>query len=251
MKRYFSRPSLHRRLALILVVQTVAVLLLTALALFLVLRSFLKESEERRLETLVERVSVHVPDEKHEALALKSDFPSDVHVRLLQQGEVVAATPDFPNVPLDAPTGYSIVGLHQVLSREVRIRAGAKEPTELDLPAEFRSRNVMVEAVAAGLRKTQAYYANTLKVQVVENYGQVVVNHASTGKAVPGAYVKVYARRKNGEVKFFKDGYTDLLGRFDYASLNTNEMEDTERLALLVLSPEFGAVVREASPPKQ
>jgi len=119
-KRYFSRPSLHRRLALILVVQTVAVLLLTALALFLVLRSFLKESEERRLETLVERVSVHVPDEKHEALALKSDFPSDVHVRLLQQGEVVAATPDFPNVPLDAPTGYSIVGLHQVLSREVR-----------------------------------------------------------------------------------------------------------------------------------
>ena len=26
---------------------------------------------------------------------------------------------------------------------------------------------------------------------------------------------------KNGTVRFFKDGYTDLRGRFDYASLNS------------------------------
>ena len=140
--------------------------------------------------------------------------------------------------------------IRPVLSRTVEIPAG-KDGVSIDLPAEFRTRNVMVEALGAGLRKTQGYYANTLKVQVVEAYGQLVVAHAETRKPVAGAYVKVYARMRNGEVKFLKDGYTDLRGRFDYASLNTNEVDNAARLAMLVLSDEFGAVVREADPPKR
>ncbi len=52
-------------------------------------------------------------------------------------------------------------------------------------------------------------------------------------------------------MKFLKDGYTDLCGRFDYASLNTNELENAHRLAVLILGPELGAVVREAAPLKR
>ena len=126
-----------------------------------------------------------------------------------------------------------------------------KEGVTVELPAEFKAKNVMVEALAAGVRKTQAYYANTLKVQLIESYGQLTVTHAETGKSVPGAYVKVYGKMTDGKVKFLKDGYTDLRGRFDYASLNTNEMESAERLSVLVLSDTFGAVVRETQPPKR
>ncbi len=140
--------------------------------------------------------------------------------------------------------------IQPVLSRTVDIPAG-KDLLTIDLPTEFKTRNVMVEALGAGLRKTQGYYANTLKVQVVEAYGQLIVTHAETQKPVPGTYVKVYAKMKDGQVQFLKDGYTDLRGRFDYASLNTNEVDGASRLALLVLSDEFGAVVREANPPKR
>jgi hypothetical protein len=140
--------------------------------------------------------------------------------------------------------------IRPVLSLAVNVLAGKNE-TVVDLPAEFKAKNVMVEALAAGVRKTQAYYANTLKVQMIETYGQLAVTHAETGKPVPGAYVKVYAKMGDGTVKFFKDGYTDLRGRFDYASLNTNELENAARLAVLVLSDTFGAVVREAPPPKR
>jgi len=52
-------------------------------------------------------------------------------------------------------------------------------------------------------------------------------------------------------VKFYKDGYTDHRGRFDYASLNTDEIETVERFALLILSEAHGTVVREAAPPKR
>ncbi|HNX33654.1 MAG TPA: hypothetical protein PKM57_03440 [Kiritimatiellia bacterium] len=140
--------------------------------------------------------------------------------------------------------------IRPVLSLPLAVPAGQGGVT-LDLPPEFKTKNVMVEALGGGVRRTQAYYANTLKVQMVESYGQLVVTQAENGTPVPGTYVKVYARMAGGEVRFLKDGYTDLRGRFDYVSLNTNELEAAERLAVLVLSDAFGAVVREAPPPKR
>jgi hypothetical protein len=64
-------------------------------------------------------------------------------------------------------------------------------------------------------------------------------------------YVKVYAQMQDGTVKFHKDGYTDLRGRFDDTSLSTNELDFVKKFSLLVLSDEHGAVVREASPPQR
>ena len=120
-----------------------------------------------------------------------------------------------------------------------------------DLPKEFHSSNVLVEIVARGITKSQACYSHSLALQVIENYGQVKVTHAGTGKPLSKVYVKVFAKMKNGEVQFYKDGYTDLRGRFDYTSLNTNELDFVEKFSLLVMSEEHGAVVREAAPPKR
>jgi len=111
--------------------------------------------------------------------------------------------------------------------------------------------------VAAGTSKASAYFANSMAVQVINNYGQVKITNAKSGKPLPKVYVKIYARMKNGQVRFYKDGYTDLRGRFDYTSLNTNELEQVARFAILILSEDadstkgLGAVVREAAPPKR
>jgi len=43
----------------------------------------------------------------------------------------------------------------------------------------------------------------------------------------------------------------DLRGRFDYASVSGESGDDVERLAVLVLSDDRGAVIREVSPPKR
>jgi hypothetical protein len=60
---------------------------------------------------------------------------------------------------------------------------------------------------------------------VIENYGHLRVTAKETGKPLPKVYVKAYARMKDGAVRFYKDGYTDLRGRFDYSSLNSNELD--------------------------
>jgi 5-hydroxyisourate hydrolase-like protein (transthyretin family) len=76
------------------------------------------------------------------------------------------------------------------------------------------------------------------------------VTHQATGKPVSKVYVKVYVQSAGGKVKFYKDGYTDLRGRFDYTSLNTDDLDSASKFSILVLSDEHGAVVREAMPPK-
>jgi hypothetical protein len=154
-----------------------------------------------------------------------------------------------------------------------------KDAMDLSLPGEFAKANVVVEMVGGGQRKAQAYHANTLKMNLVENYGRLELRDQAAAKPVSKAYVKVYARLNNGTVRFFKDGYTDLRGRFDYASLNSaetsqpppqpmpvrgsgsgnldtqmlqpNEIDQVARLAVLVLSEANGALVREVAPPRE
>jgi hypothetical protein len=134
---------------------------------------------------------------------------------------------------------------------EVELPGGARPAeTRVELPDSYRSTNVVVEAVAGGVSRSRVRYANELAVQVVEGYGHVRVAHTD-GRPLPAVYVKVYARKGGGQVRFYKDGYTDLRGRFDYASLSTGELDGVERFALLILSDDHGAVIREADPPSR
>ena len=153
-----------------------------------------------------------------------------------------------------------------------------KDTLDIPLPGEFAKANVLVEVVGAGQRKAQPYHANTLKLTVTENYGLLETRDSASDKPVAKAYVKVYARLSNGTVRFFKDGYTDLRGRFDYASLNSSgaevalpaagadaapangldyqmlkpaELNQVDKLAILILSDTNGALTREVNPPKQ
>ncbi len=128
---------------------------------------------------------------------------------------------------------------------------GDKTSHAFALPGALHSSNVLVEITGGGQMKSKAYYSNSLSVQVIENYGQVRVTHSDSGAMLAKVYVKAYARMKDGSVRFYKDGYTDLRGRFDYTSLNTNDLDFVQQFSLLILSDEHGAVVREADPPKR
>ncbi len=122
---------------------------------------------------------------------------------------------------------------------------------QLQLPVEMKNKNVLVEIVSGDQAKSQPYFANSLDVQLVENYGQLQVFSQSERRALPKTYIKVYARMNDGSVSFHKDGYTDLRGRFDYFSQSNNPADGIEKLSLLVLSEQDGAIIRQVSPPPE
>lgn len=131
------------------------------------------------------------------------------------------------------------------------IRLPAKQgETHFEVPENLARQNVLVEVVAGNLRQSQVASGGDLALQLATGYGQLQASISGSTKPVIGAYVKVYARTGDGQVKFWKDGYTDLRGRFDYASVSGSPLGEVQRFALLVLDPEHGALIRESEPPR-
>jgi hypothetical protein len=121
----------------------------------------------------------------------------------------------------------------------------------IPLPEKLANRNVLVEITSNGKTRSLPYYANAMNVTLKENYGQLQVTDSATGKALSKVYVKTYVRLVDGSVKFHKDGYTDLRGKFDYASVSTPDRAPITRFGILILSEGKGAMIRETAPPQQ
>jgi hypothetical protein len=151
-----------------------------------------------------------------------------------------------------------------------KVSEGAAEGV-VPVPAALKGRNLVVEALGAGLRRSVHVGMSRMRVDFVENYGRVEVLDKEGKRPMAKVYVKVYARVAGG-IRFFKDGYTDVRGRFDYASLNgpmqaaptgpvalsvgmdhpairPGEIVSVERFAVLVLSDDAGAVIRDVPAP--
>ncbi|MBI3117075.1 MAG: hypothetical protein HYZ00_00200, partial [Candidatus Hydrogenedentes bacterium] len=120
---------------------------------------------------------------------------------------------------------------------------------DVPLPPEFAKQHVVIRAEAAGLSRSAIRYASNLVAQVIESFGQIQVSDKATNAPLPKIYVKVFSRMNDGGVLFYRDGYTDLRGRFDYAASSTLDVGNVAQFAILVLGDEHGAKVLTAAPP--
>ena len=125
---------------------------------------------------------------------------------------------------------------------------GDKAQTEIELPARFASVNTLVELKGGGKTFSLPRFARTMNVATMENNGQLKVT-TQDGKPLAKAYVKVYARHADGRVRFHKDGYTDIRGRFDHASVSGPPLPPVEKFAILVLDEKHGALIQEVAAP--
>ncbi|GAN07735.1 conserved hypothetical protein [Mucor ambiguus] len=147
---------------------------------------------------------------------------------------------------------FDIIGVGQVSALQT-----------VKIPFNGGNKNVFVEVSSGSIKRRQAYYANRLYTHLAESYGVVRVMSEKSKRPLAGAYVKVYARLKQGgAIHFWKDGYTGLNGVFDYIGVTegnqltgSNEklkdlmMNRVDKLSILILSAEEGATVKEACPP--
>jgi hypothetical protein len=69
-------------------------------------------------------------------------------------------------------------------------------------------------------------------------------------KPLNKVYVKVFAKMKDGSVKFYKDGYTDLRGKFNYLSLNTDQLKSLAKFSVFIMHDELGSFIKECNAPE-
>lgn len=209
----------------------------------------------------VQRLLIDARQSQHAAAASQSpaldltslDGKLVIHHQNIEEVEVRFYLMDiellFSRNPFVQPNDRSMMAIQP--NRVDRIALGkAKGKRSLELPADMAHRNVVVEVSSGALIKSHFYYANTIEVTMVDAFGMLQVT-SRDGKPIEKAYVKVYARHQDGQVKFYKDGYTDLRGQFDYASLSTADLQSTQRFSILIMHPELGSIIQEVAPPKR
>lgn len=117
---------------------------------------------------------------------------------------------------------------------------------KIEKPKEFHDVYVQPVDLASDkqAQKLEGFMWNSpnVKARVLEDQGIAYVY--LEGKAKPGAYCKVYAK-DSSQTRFFKDGYTDLQGKFKYI---TSDIEGIETFAVLFLT-EQGGIVKYARKP--
>ncbi|KAF9986039.1 hypothetical protein BGZ75_002268 [Mortierella antarctica] len=130
----------------------------------------------------------------------------------------------------DSSHSYRLVKPNGVDTHVVKRAVRDEGILMIPILAQYLNTNVMISVTSsppAATRSWKAYYSQTILLQCLEQTGTVKVVSKSDGRPIRGGYVKVYAEMKPGSgettttTMFWKDGYTDLVGRFAYAQVST------------------------------
>lgn len=121
---------------------------------------------------------------------------------------------------------------------------------KVPLPENLHNQNLVVELDGGNQQKFLTFYSSLLKVTIQEQFGDLKVTHKTTGKPLAEVYVKVFSRNKNSSESFYRDGYTNINGLFEYAQTSGDKLKQVSRFAILIQSNEFGSRIKEIDPPK-
>lgn len=132
--------------------------------------------------------------------------------------------------------------LQPILTQQVKLDNKSTDSlaeSKFEVPQTLQKVNMYIQITANNKKQGVIYFSTNLKVIVQENYGTLKVTD-DKDRPLSKVYVKGFIQNKQGEVNFYKDGYTDLRGKFDYLSTNSNQDNQIEKFSLFIMSDELG-----------
>ena len=130
------------------------------------------------------------------------------------------------------------------------VAEGAESATIL-IPEDLKGKNMLIEINSEDLQEFVTFYSSHLEVRFQPSVGELKVVERSTKKALPKSYVKVYWKNQRGVVSFFRDGFTDITGKFNYTSASGQSVSSVNKFAIFVSHEKYGQLIEIVEPPKQ
>jgi hypothetical protein len=131
--------------------------------------------------------------------------------------------------------------LHHAIrpNKILNVKLTGKETT-VDLPNDYAQGNVIAAVESGSIQVLQNINSGKFAMTTNKPLGEIQVIEQSSNKVLPRTYVKVYARMSNDTVQFYKDGYTDLRGKFNFREHNNIDPVSVKHFSLLLSHPTLG-----------
>lgn len=124
------------------------------------------------------------------------------------------------------------------------------DETRLKICDKVKDKTCVIEIVYNGNHIHELYNYCLFDVLINKNMGILQVLDKENHNPLPCSYVKVYSKDKSNKTEFYKDGYTDLSGRFDYASISSEQMDNADIFAILINTEKHGSYITQTTIPK-
>ena len=140
----------------------------------------------------------------------------------------------------------SVEANHELKFRVVKV--DEFKTSVVSIPEAVQGSNFIVQVNGVDKFDVTQVYDCSLTAHVDNEYGLVKVFDPQ-GKPLSACYVKCFIKDKTKRIRFYKDGYTDFRGSFDYASLNSDGLGNIEEFSILVINQEYGSKILQAKAP--
>lgn len=141
----------------------------------------------------------------------------------------------------DQAEKFSYVKPYHVLEQS----SNNQEEVLVAMPDNLIGKNVVIEINSDDIQKFLIFYSSQLEVQVNEALGVLKVFHRDTMEPLPRVYVKIFSKAKSGAENFYKDGFTDITGKFEYANASGKSLNEVDKFSILVCDREYGSTINE------
>merc|ERR1712096_595709 len=153
---------------------------------------------------------------------------------------------NFSEQPFEVlANGFTLISPNESVTIQVpEVPPGQSGTFTYQLEQSMINHQFVLEAKSGGATVAKQCYDNELLVQTAPKLGEIRVLDRETNQPMELVYCKVFGRRKdNGEPIFYKDGYTDVRGRFNYSARSDDQMDHMTELVGLAYTDSFGALI--------
>ena len=109
---------------------------------------------------------------------------------------------------------------------------------------------MVIEISSDTIQKFSTFYSSQLIVKFNEQFGELKVHLRESMVPMPRVYVKVYSEDNSGVQSFYRDGFTDIRGKFEYANSSGKSVDDIAKFSVLVSDVKHGQIIQEVGKPK-
>lgn len=119
----------------------------------------------------------------------------------------------------------------------------------LQIPAPFDKKDMIIKVSSGKSKQVLVYSYNQLNVALFADQGRLKITDKKTSKALSRVYVKVFAKTTGGSNQFFRDGYSDIVGGFNYFDVKTG-VSGVQQFGLFISDGEKGCVIMNVDAPQ-
>lgn len=120
---------------------------------------------------------------------------------------------------------------------------------KFSIPEKYSSTSAIIKVRGDSLTKIFIFSHNELTLKINKLSGYIKVTSSTTQKSLPQTYIKCFVKMKDGKVNFFKDGFTDMRGCFEYCNFEGVDTSNMSRFSVYVDNENLGSLVQEIEIP--